>query len=279
MRSPIPVCRFHRLASGVQLHYTEAGRAVAGRATLLFIHGGGPGASGYSNYKHNIPAISAAGYHVIAPDLPGFGLSDKPADIDYTSTLNVEALHELVCALGLGPLVLVGNSWGGGIALEYTLQYPGSVRALVLVAPAGVVDPATYWLETEGGRAFRRYTDEGPGDAAGFQEFMFLFVHAASTIDDAIVSERYPIALLQPRRVFTSARLTPVWERLQDIECPILCFWGTDDCFLPPAQALVLLEQALDVKVVLSNGAGHWYMLELPDDFNREVIAFLAAQA
>ena len=277
MRSPIPVCRYLTLASGLRIHFTEVGQPVPGRPTLLFIHGGGPGASGYSNYKLNLPALAGAGYHAIAPDLPGFGLSDKPEDLRYSSTLMVETLRELSLALDLGPVVLAGNSFGGGIALEFVLEHPQSVCAMVLIAPAGLADPATYWPFTEGGKAFAAYASEGPTDEAAFRDLMTLLVHTAGTIDDALVAERYPIALSQPRSVFTTASIQPTWQRLHEIECPILCFWGGDDRFLPPSQALVLLEQALDVKLVLSNGAGHWYSLELPDDFNCEVIDFLAA--
>lgn len=275
VKSPIPVCRYLRLSSGICIHYTEAGEPVPGKPAVLLIHGGGPGASGYTNYKLNLPALVAAGYHVIAPDLPGFGLSDKPEHLDYTSTLMVATLRELVIALGIGPIVLAGNSFGGAVALEYVLTYRADVRALVLIAPAGIVDPETYWAQTEGGQAFTAYAASGPSDEAAFRELMSLLVHVASTVDDVLVAERYPVALLQPPRVFSSARIEPTWERLHEIECPILCFWGGDDRFLPPSQALVLLEKALDVKLVLSNGAGHWYMLELPGDFNREVIDFL----
>jgi 4,5:9,10-diseco-3-hydroxy-5,9,17-trioxoandrosta-1(10),2-diene-4-oate hydrolase len=275
MRHSIPEGNYQRLSNGLRIHYTEIGQPVAGSPTVVFIHGGGPGSSAYSNYKLNLPAIVAAGHHVIAPDLPGFGLSDKPDDIDYTSTLMRESLRELLLARGVGPVVLLGNSFGGGVALEYALAHPESVRALVLVAPAGLADPATYWSQTEGGKAFLGYASEGPGDEARFRELMYLLVHTAGSINDALVSERYPIALIQPRRVFTSACIEPSWDRLHEIECPVLCFWGGDDRFIPPSHALMLMEQALDVKLVMSNGAGHWYHLELPADFNREVIDFL----
>jgi 4,5:9,10-diseco-3-hydroxy-5,9,17-trioxoandrosta-1(10),2-diene-4-oate hydrolase len=104
-----------------------------------------------------------------------------------------------------------------------------------------------------------------------------LLVHDPSFVTDAIIAERLPIALEQPRRVFTSVSIQPTWERLDELTCPILCFWGAHDRFLPSSQAQVLLEKAPNVKAVISNKAGHWYMLELPEDFNREIILFLEA--
>ena len=277
MATPIPEGRYHRLRSGLRLHFTEIGTPSTTKPSVLFIHGGGPGASGYSNFKRNLPVIAAAGYHVVAPDLLGYGLSDKPDDIDYTSTLHLGTLRELVAALGIASVVPLGNSLGGNIALEYALDYPESVPALALTAPGGVAHPATFWGETEGGRALAAYGQDAPLGEDAFRELMSLLVHTASTVDDALMSERYAVSLMQPRCVFTSIRVQPTWERLHEIECPILCFWGADDRCLPHRLALVLLEKCLDVKLVISNGAGHWYMLELPDDFNRELIDFLGS--
>lgn len=278
MTSPIPIDKFHQLSNGRRLHYTEAGKRVAGRPTILCLHGGGPGASGYSNYKKNLPFFAARGYHAIAPDLLGFGLSDKPDDIDYPSSLHVAALLELVGALELERVVPIGNSLGGSVALEFMFAQPASVPALILMAPGGIVDPKTFWGTTDGGMALARYARERPAGEAAFREVLELLVHDPADVDAAMIAERYPIAQQQPSRVFTSVSILPTWERLQRIACPVLCFWGLHDRFLPVAQALTLGAQAPDVKIVIGNRAGHWYMLEQADDFNREVVDFLDAR-
>ena len=109
------------LAAAARPDY-RAGLNTAQRDAAL--HGSGPGASGYSNYKKNMPAFAEAGYYAVAPDLPGFGLSDKPSDIDYTSTLHVQAMAELVESLGVSAVVPIGNSLGGSVALEFALTAP-----------------------------------------------------------------------------------------------------------------------------------------------------------
>lgn len=275
--SPIPIDQYFTLASGHRLHYTAVGQPRSDRPSILCLHGGGPGASGYSNFRKNLPAFAANGYHALAPDLLGFGLSDKPEDIDYSSTLHVQAMRELVEGLGLETVVPIGNSLGGSVALEYTFAHPDSVPVLILMAPGGVVDPKTFWGQTEGGRALAAFASLPAGDRqeAGFREVLSLLVHSPSDISEEVVAERWPIARSQPSRVFTSVSIQPTWEYLHQLHCPVLCFWGGNDRFLPASQALVLLEQAPRVKVVISNEAGHWYMLEQPDDFNREVIDFL----
>jgi 4,5:9,10-diseco-3-hydroxy-5,9,17-trioxoandrosta-1(10),2-diene-4-oate hydrolase len=275
MTSPIPVDKYHTLRSGHRLHYTEVGAPSANRPTILCLHGGGPGASGYSNYKKNLPHFAAQGYHALAPDLLGFGLSDKPEDIDYTSTLHVEAMHELITAKNIAAVVPVGNSLGGSVALEYTFAHPKTVPQLILMAPGGIADPKTFWGTTDGGIALAKFARERPRDEAAFRQVLTLLVHNPTDIDAAIIAERHPLALQQPSRVFTSVSIQPTWQHLHEIDCPILCFWGQHDRFLPATQALLLGEQARDVKIVISNRAGHWYMLEQPDDFNREVIDFL----
>jgi 4,5:9,10-diseco-3-hydroxy-5,9,17-trioxoandrosta-1(10),2-diene-4-oate hydrolase len=275
---PIPVDKFHTLKSGLRLHYTEVGQVSTDLPTILCLHGGGPGASGYSNYKFNLPAFAAAGFHAIAPDMAGFGLSDKPDNIDYTSQLHVACMRELCDALGIKQYVPVGNSLGGSVALELYFADKASVPALILMAPGGLLDPATFWGSTEGGVALAKFAQTRPFSEAAFREVLKLLVHDQSVINDDIINERFPIASEQPPRVFTSVSIQPTWEWLADIHCPILCFWGAKDRFLPATQALTLLEQAPHTKAVISSRAGHWYMLELPDDFNREVTDFLSAE-
>ena len=276
-QSPIPVGAYQVLTSGLRIHYTEIGKPVPGRPSILCLHGGGPGASGYSNFKKNLPFFAAQGYHALAPDLPGFGLSDKPDDIDYTTDLHVDAMRQLVEAKALESVVPVGNSLGGSVALEFTFAFPKQVPALILMAPGGLVDPQTFWGQTEGGRALAAFASNPPQDADGFRKMLGLLVHDPAQLDDATIDERWPIARTQPARVFTSVRIRPTWQQLEQLHCPVLCFWGAADRFLPPSQALVLLERAPRAKVVMANRCGHWYMLEQPDDFNREVIDFLGA--
>ena len=76
---PLPVGHYATLPNGLRLHYLDEGAGPV----VLWLHGSGPGASGFSNFKGNYPQLVAAGYRNIVLDLPGFGRSDKPEDVQY----------------------------------------------------------------------------------------------------------------------------------------------------------------------------------------------------
>ena len=271
----IPEAKYLTLGSGRRIHYHEIGTAAQARGTVLCLHGGGPGASGYSNYRRNMRAMADAGYHVLAPDLLGFGLSDKPDDIDYISDLHVDTMEELLTAVGARAVIPVGNSLGGTVAIELTLRDTARVPGMILMAPGSVVDPATFWGKTEGGTALAKLAQQRPLAKERFREMLGLLVFDPAGIDEAVVDERFPIAAEQPTRVFTSVSIRPSWERLGELTMPIIAFWGARDRFLPVEQVLVLMEKVPHARAMISNECGHWFMIERPDDFNREVAAFL----
>src|SRR2546426_8961417 len=104
--SPIPIGKQAALANGLTLHYHEAG---SGDEPVVFLHGSGPGASGYSNFKHNYPVLVEHGHRVIVPDLPGYGLSSKPEDAEYVLDYFVTSLRQFLQAIGVTRCSLVGN--------------------------------------------------------------------------------------------------------------------------------------------------------------------------
>lgn len=103
---------------------------------MIFLHGAGGGASGYSNFKGNFAEFAAAGYRAILPDMLGFGLSSKPDVPMYDLDFFVDGLKRFVDTLGLKNVTLLGNSLGGAIALGHALAHPGDVVRLILMAPA-----------------------------------------------------------------------------------------------------------------------------------------------
>lgn len=272
----IPEGKFHRTSDGLDIHYHELGSPSADRPTILFLHGSGPGASGYSNFKHNMQPLADAGYHVLAPDYPGFGYSSKPVDVDYDAAFFVRAVRDVVRASGAGKVVPVGNSLGGVVALEYVFAHPDEVEKLVLMAPGGMDHPMNYAPFQVGLTAMFRWVAQRPTDEASFRQVLSLLVHDAADITDDAVSERFPVALEQPSEVWTRMRTGSYAERLGEIRCPVLAFWGAQDKFIPVSQAVVLAQRVKDLRLVISGKAGHWYMIEEKDDFNRDTLDFLA---
>lgn len=273
---PIPQDQFVTLQSGHRIHLHERGSARSDRPSLLFLHGSGPGASGYSNFRLNMEFFAERGWHVLAPDYLGYGLSDKPRDIVYSSTLHVAVLKELLDAKGVRSVVPVGNSLGGAITFEFALTHPDRVDRLVVMGPGGVEDPALWAGDMPGLQALGDVVAHKRTDRASFRNLLQLIVADPVTITDAVIDERLPIWQEQPIEVFSTMKVGVYAERLHELRMPVLCFWGQKDHFLPVRHAMVVAASVPDVRVVISSHAGHWFMLEQPAYFNHEILEFLA---
>jgi pimeloyl-ACP methyl ester carboxylesterase len=104
---------------------------------VVMLHGGGPGASGVSNYSRNIDSL-AAHFRVIVPDMPGYGRSAKGVDQSDPFGYLADMIRGLLDELGVGTACLVGNSYGGAAALRLALDTPQRVGKLVLMGPGGI---------------------------------------------------------------------------------------------------------------------------------------------
>src|SRR5437868_8481544 len=125
---------FPRLESGLRIRVVERGDAEA--PPVLLMHGWG--CTAYA-FRHNLPALAAAGFRAIAPDLKGHGLSDKPQTGDeYTIDGLVEHLRETLDVLGLERPVIAGHSMGATLVYHFACKYPERVRGLGLISPAGL---------------------------------------------------------------------------------------------------------------------------------------------
>jgi 4,5:9,10-diseco-3-hydroxy-5,9,17-trioxoandrosta-1(10),2-diene-4-oate hydrolase len=262
----------YRVSSGYDIHIAEAGEGPA----VVFLHGSGPGASGASNFRGNWPAFVAAGYRVILPDLIGYGASSKPEGIDYTLQLFTDTLHEALLAHGVETAILVGNSLGGGIAVQLVLDHPGFALALVLMAPGCIEERETYFAMP--GIANMVSSFGGPDfDIVEQRRLIGNLVHPdfASQIPDALVAERFAVARTQPKDVLVRMRTPNLAPRLCEITQPILGFWGIDDAFCPASGAAHFLGACRDVRFMTFGRTGHWVQVERAAEFNRTAIAFL----
>jgi 4,5:9,10-diseco-3-hydroxy-5,9,17-trioxoandrosta-1(10),2-diene-4-oate hydrolase len=267
--TPIPEGKYVTTDGGLKLHYHEAGSGEP----IIFLHGSGPGASGYSNFKGNYPVFADAGYRAIVPDLPGFGLSSKP-DTNYLLDFFVEAVHGLVTKLGIERCTLLGNSLGGAIALKYTLDHPGVVSRLILMAPGGIEELPVY-LQMEGIRKMIEVFTAGPMDTESMRRLLTLQLFDPSYITAELLAERVGVCEMQPRTVLSTMRVPNMTERLGEIRCPVLGFWGLNDRFNPVGGAMKIVERAAQARFTILNRCGHWVMVEHRELFNRACIDFL----
>lgn len=269
---PVPEGRYVRLASGLQLHLHDVGQGPA----LVWLHGSGNGACGHSNFQGNYPELARAGYRCLVPDLPGFGYSDKPLDIDYHLDVFVDAVHGLLAALGIEKATLIGNSLGGAVALAHALKYPHEVERLVLMAPGGLNDLPEY-LAMPGMQAmFALYgSGQAPTPAQLKAFFQDAFVCDPACVSDALVAERVALAATQPARVIQTLKVPNLRARLGEISCPALTLWGADERMMPDSGILPLAKGLKNGRLVMVPRCGHWVMIEHRPLFNRLVLDFL----
>jgi 4,5:9,10-diseco-3-hydroxy-5,9,17-trioxoandrosta-1(10),2-diene-4-oate hydrolase len=267
----VPEGKYADIGSGLRIHYHEAGQGFP----VVFLHGSGPGASGFSNFKGNFPYFADHGFRVLVPDSLGFGYSSQPDDVDYEFELVLGGLKRFLSAIGVERCAVVGNSHGGALAIQLALDEPERVTKLVLMAPGGLEVRERY-MEMKGIRSmFKAVTSP---DGITRESMRKVFEHQLfdpSTITDAIIEERYQVASRQPKRVLTTLRVPHLAPHLPAIACPVLGFWGNEDQFCPVSGATTLSERCQRSRIMRISQCGHWVMVEHARLFNTLSVEFL----
>lgn len=278
MSTPFPEGQHLSLASpaGFQVHLHDLRPEGEQRGpTVVFLHGSGPGAGGWSNFEHNAKTWVAAGHRCILPDIPGYGLSDKPADHQYSFEFLTAAMVDVLGQLGLERVVLVGNSMGGALAIKLTLDHPELVEKLILMAPGGLETPETY-MGMRGIRSMLKciFGPEGL-TRDGMRRIFEKQVYDQDLVTDELIDSRTEVALTQPKGLWQTMRVPNQAERLGEIGVPVLCLWGRDDLFCPVSGAMKVLEGCVQVEVVMFSRCGHWVMVEHKERFDALCMEFL----
>lgn len=263
----------YNVADGHEIHIAELGKGDA----VVFLHGSGPGASGASNFRGNIEAFVDAGFRVILPDLIGYGASSKPEGIDYTLDLFTDGVYDALKQHGITSAAFIGNSLGGGIAIQIALNDPSFVTSMVLMAPGCVAEQASYF--TMPGIAKMKSSFGSPDFSLEEQRGLIanlLHPQWADKIPDALVAERFEVARTQPKDVLMRMKTPNLGPRLGELTCPIFVMWGLNDEFCPEDHARLFLDQCADVRCLTFAHTGHWVQVERADEFNAYATEFLA---
>ena len=266
-----PEGTFVDIGDGLTMHCNVVGEGPV----VAFLHGSGPGASGWSNFAANAAALAQAGYQSVLIDSIGYGRSDRPTDRNYDLAFMSGCAAKLLEKLGHQTYTLVGNSQGGAQAIRIALDHPERVTKLVLMAPGGLEKREVY-MEMRGIRSMLRciYGPEGI-TLEGMRKVFGKQLYDPSDLSEQVVQERTAAALEQPIHVFKTMKVDNQEDRLADLTCPVLGMWGMNDLFCPPSGAHKMATQIPDCRVVLFNRCGHWVMVEQTDRFNRLVVDFL----
>jgi pimeloyl-ACP methyl ester carboxylesterase len=259
-------------AAGISTNYLEAGTG----APVVLIHGSGPGVSAYANWRLTMPTL-ATGLRALAPDMAGFGFSAKPGG--YSMAMWSGQLIGFLDALGIEKASLVGNSFGGSLALDVAANHPDRVDKLVLMGACGVPFPITDGLDRVWGYE---------PSIANMRSILDIFAHDRGLVNDELAELRYRASIEPgvqeafssmfpaPRQRWVDALVTPD-DRIRALPHETLVIHGRDDRVIPLANALHLLDTLRDVQLHVFGRCGHWTQIEWADEFNALLLRFLTA--
>jgi len=271
-------------ANGRDIWVAEAGEGPP----LLMLHGGGPGATGASNFVRNIPAL-VEHFRVIVPDMPGYGRSTKGIDRTDPFGALAGAMLGLLDALKVEQAHILGNSLGGACALRLALERPERVDRLVLLGPGGI--ETTRQPPTDGLKyLLDYYSGEGPTREKLATFLRKYLVFDGSTITDAVIDERFAASidpetvanppLVRPKNLTDAHALDLTRDgRLATLRNPTLVLWGVEDRVNCPSGAHSLQKRMPNCDLYLFSRTGHWVQWERAAEFNAATIAFLSRPA
>jgi len=254
---------------------------VGNGAPVLLIHGSGPGVSAWANWRLLLPVLAQT-RRVIAPDMRGFGFTERPADpaeaSAYTMTAWVQQAVDLLDALKIEQTDLVGNSFGGALALALAIAHPKRVRRLVLMGSVGVPFEITPGLDAVWG-----YTPS----LENMRQLLDIFAFSRALVTDELAQLRYQASIQPgfqeafaamfpaPRQRWVDAMASPE-AAIRVLPHPTLVVHGREDRVIPLGNSLTLAQWIERSQLHVFGQCGHWTQIEHAARFARLVENFLA---
>ncbi|NLH81017.1 MAG: alpha/beta fold hydrolase [Phyllobacteriaceae bacterium] len=249
---------------------------VGAGAPVMMIHGSGPGVSAWANWRGVIPGL-AERFRVIAPDMVGFGFTDRPAGVVHDRATWISQVLALLDALELERVDLVGNSFGGAIALALAVARPERVRRLVLMGSVGVSFPLTEGLD--------RVWGYQPSLAA-MRGLLDLFAFDRGLVTDELAELRWRASIRPGFQESFSAMFPAPRQRwvdalasdeadLRALPHQTLVIHGRDDRVIPLEVSLRLSSLIDRSQLHVFGRCGHWTQIEQAARFVRLVGDFL----
>jgi len=245
-------------------------------APVLFIHGSGPGVSAWANWRLVLPVLAQT-RRVIAPDMAGFGFTERVPGAAYTMDAWVQQALDLLDALDIERADVVGNSFGGALALALAIRAPHRVRRLVLMGSVGVPFAITPGLDAVWG-----YTPS----FANMRRIMDVFAFDRALVTDELAQLRYEASMRPgfqetfgamfpaPRQRWVDAMASPE-AAIRALPHETLLIHGREDQVIPLATSLTLSQWIPRSQLHVFGRCGHWTQIEHSARFARLVGDFL----
>lgn len=288
MAAPITADSVRRSAqvNGINIDYYEAGAesAVGGGLPLVMLHGGGPGASSWSNFGTALPGF-AEQFRTILIDQPGFGGSDKPEVVGNYYRHAASYVIGLLDQLGIDRVHLLGNSLGGGTAMRLALEHPGRVGRLILMGPGGLSLNLFHADPTEGVKRLMEFNLNPTREA--LQAFISTMVVNQDLVTDELVEARFADATAPgSREAMISMGMSfynpdtfedgMLWREAHRLRKHTLLTWGREDRVNPLDGAMVALKLIPKAQLHVFPNCGHWAQIEAAEEFREVSTQFLS---
>ena len=250
-------------------------------APVLLFHGSGPGVSAWANWRLLIGALSPT-YRLLAPDFAGFGYTEVPGDITYSRQVWLDQMIAFMDALGVEKASVVGNSFGGSMALALAIHHPERVDKVILMGAAGVPFELTDGLDRVWG-----YQPSIENMGRLMRE---TFAYDPALISDDLVRMRYQ-ASVRPGAQEAFSSMFPVprqhgvdglahtEDEVRTVRHRTLIVHGRDDKVIPLSNSLTLLDWIDDSQLHVFGRCGHWTQIEKAGEFAQLVGSFLDGAA
>ena len=253
---------------------------------LLFLHGSGPGVTGWRNFRGVLPTF-AQSFRCLILEFPGFGVSDDFGGHPMVTAQGVVA--PFLDALELERVDVIGNSMGGGVGINTAIHHPGRIGRLVTIGGIGtnVFSPGP----SEGIRLLQEFTEDPTRQR--LVDWLNSMVFDQSLVTDQLIEERWQLAtdpetLASARRMYGKAAFAAMtkmmrnadfplpWATMHKVKAPTLLTWGRDDRVSPLDMALIPMRTIPNAELHVFPNCGHWAMIEAKEAFESTVLAFLS---
>ncbi|MGV0815535.1 alpha/beta fold hydrolase [Mycolicibacterium boenickei] len=263
------------------LQYYDVGEGPA----VLFLHGSGPGVTGWRNFRGVLPTF-AERFRCLVLEFPGFGVSDDWGGHPMVTAQGT--VTPFLDALGVDRAHIVGNSMGGGVGINTAIVAPERVDRLVTIGGIGtsIFSPGP----SEGIRLLQEFTEDPTRQR--LVDWLRSMVYDQSLVTDELIEERWTLAtdpetLTAARRMYGKAAFAAMmaslaasdlpmpWARMHKVSAPTLLTWGRDDRVSPLDMALIPMRTIPNAELHVFPNCGHWAMIEAKSAFESVVAAFL----
>ena len=277
----------YEVIDGIRLHYVDEGSG----APILLVHGQ---PTWSYLYRKMIRPLVAAGYRCIAPDLMGFGLSDKPTDESaYTLGRHVELVTGLVEKLQLAGVTIVGQDWGGPVGLRYAIDHQDNVRSLVILNTLVKITPVpllfTFVFRNGGFSSFlvrrldlfrkiifrRGWPFRRPLEAGVMEQYKMPHPTAASRAGIAAFPKMIPGNDRHPN----AAYISQIDSVLRNWDVPVLVMFSDGDIAFKPTEGQRIAEMVPDGRFQVVRNAGHYLQEDAGEEIAQRMVTFLRDEA